>query len=595
VVAAVSLGVRAIVLSEQLAANPMLREAVLDDAAYIAYARAFAVGETRTWFLAPLYPWLLACAGRAFELGLPLACWINALFGGATSAALALTARAFHSAAAGWLAGGLHALLGSFVFLDVTPGQEPVLCLLHIAALAAALRLARTGDAASAAALGMTAGIAMLGRATSVALLLGALPGLWRAPGARPRLRCAPGARPRLWCAPGARRAGAAAALALGLLAPLLPAALANGLANGDFNPLPWGGGPVMYFANGPDSRRSVSYLATRLGARPEEIEQRALALAAAAEGRPLGPRETSAWWLRETWRSRGSTAELAAHVGRKALLFLGAEERGSTHAVTLERDFSPWLRLSPVHAWWIFSLGAAGWWLLRRRLTEVDAAAWMVAGTWLLLALAFPLARYRLPVAAVALVPLAAGALELRSGGASRARLIGAGALAALFALAAFVPLREPEAGLAEVNLAGAHLRVGDDPALARERLDRVLGRYPDHGPAHELLGRMLLDEAPDRAFAHFSRAAADARTRTSSQIWSVLALVESGHARAAQRLAESLLREVPADPMLLSLASVAAWSSGERAAAAGYLARARRLAPGSPWVDFAARRTGL
>jgi hypothetical protein len=470
------------------------------------------------------------------------------------------------------------------VFLDVTPGQEPVLCLLHIAALAAALRLARTGDAASAAALGMTAGIAMLGRATSVALLLGALPGLW----------CAPGARPRLWCAPGARRAGAAAALALGLLAPLLPAALANGLANGDFNPLPWGGGPVMYFANGPDSRRSVSYLATRLGARPEEIEQRALALAAAAEGRPLGPRETSAWWLRETWRSRGSTAELAAHVGRKALLFLGAEERGSTHAVTLERDFSPWLRLSPVHAWWIFSLGAAGWWLLRRRLTEVDAAAWMVAGTWLLLALAFPLARYRLPVAAVALVPLAAGALELRSG-ASRARLLGAGALAALFALAAFVPLREPEAGLAEVNLAGAHLRVGDDPALARERLDRVLGRYPDHGPAHELLGRMLLDEAPDRAFAHFSRAAADARTRTSSQIWSVLALVESGHARAAQRLAESLLREVPADPMLLSLASVAAWSSGERAAAAGYLARARRLAPGSPWVDFAARRTGL
>ncbi len=121
------------------------------------------------------------------------------------------------------------------------------------------------------------------------------------------------------------------------------------------------------------------------------------------------------------------------------------------------------------------------------------------------------------------------------------------------------------------------------------------MLARYPDHGPAHELLGRMLLDEAPDRAFAHFSRAAADARTRTSSQIWSVLALVESGHARAAQRLAESLLREVPADPMLLSLASVAAWSSGERAAAAGYLARARRLAPGSPWVDFAARRTGL
>jgi hypothetical protein len=100
VVAAVSLGVRAIVLSEQLAANPMLREAVLDDAAYIAYARAFAVGETRTWFLAPLYPWLLACAGRAFELGLPLACWINALFGGATSAALALTARR-----AGWRAG----------------------------------------------------------------------------------------------------------------------------------------------------------------------------------------------------------------------------------------------------------------------------------------------------------------------------------------------------------------------------------------------------------------------------------------------------------------------------------------------------------
>jgi hypothetical protein len=571
----VSLGLRALVLSEQLADNPMLREAVLDDAAYLSYARAFAAGEERTWFLAPLYPWLLACAGRLFELGLPLACAINALFGGATSAALALTARLLYSPAAGWVAGGLHALAGCFVFLDITPGQEPILCLLHVAALAAALRLARRQDAASAAALGMTAGIAVLGRATSVALVLGALPGLWRAR--------------------GARRAAAAAALALGLLTPLLPAALANGVSNGDFNPLPWGGGPVLYFANGPDSRRSVSYLATRLGARPDEIEQRALALASAAAGRELSPREASAWWLRETWRSRGSTREIAAHVGRKALLFLGAEERGSTHAVTLEREFSPWLRLSPVHAWWIFPLGAAGWLLLRRRLPEADAAAWMVAGSWLLLALAFPLARYRLPAAALALVPLAAGALELRRAARSPTRLLGAGVLGAAMTLAAFAPVREPEAGIAEVNLAGAHLRIGDDPALARERLDRVLSRYPDHGPAHELLGRMLLDEDPARAFEHFSRAAADARTRTSAQIWSVLALVESGHPRAARRLAESLIREVPGDPALLALASVAAWSSGDRAAAAGYLARARQLAPGSPWVHFAARRTGL
>lgn len=587
-VALLSLAVRVWVLTEQLATNPMLRAAWLDDGYYIAFARALTEGVPRSWFMAPAYPGLLALAAPfgGGEIDLALACWVNVPLGVGTSVAIALCARSLHSPAAGWIAGLLHALLGAFAFLDTTPGQEPLLCLLHVLAFATALWLARRvsvseggrvarGVAWPAGALGVASGLAVLGRSTSIVLLLGLLPVLRRL---------------------GARGRGVAmGAAAAGLLAALVPAALVNGTLNGDPNPLPWGGGPVLYFGNGPDSRASTSYLAMQLGDTAARIEANAVGIARAEAGTDLDVRQVSRWWLARTWNERGSLAELATHQARKAVLFLSARERGSTHALSTERDFSLWLRLAPAGVWWILAGGAAAWWLLRRRLPQVDAAAWMFGGSWLLLALVFPLARYRLPITCVALVVLAAGCVEAARG-AERSRLLGSLALAAGFTLLAWWPLRAQDDALAHVNVARAHAQLGDDPALARERLDRVLRVQPAHGPAHELYGRLLLAQAePRRALEHLTSAARDPRTRFGARVPMVVALVDLGRASEARALAEELMIGRPNDAELLAFAALSFWATGDRERAARTLHAARRLAPNSRSIAVVGRRTGL
>lgn len=579
-VLAAAFAVRAWTLGDERSGDPLFRTAILDDAGYLRLADDVRTGASagRPWFLAPLYPWVLAAAARGAPPTLALAGWLSAVLGAATAAIAAVAARSIHSSLAGWITGAICALSGVLVFSDVLPGQEPLLCLLHAATLLAAARyLARGGSPWTAALAGSLAGVAMLARATSGVLLAAfALAAL-------------------LHVAPRRRALLGIAIAALGAAVVLVPAAVRNARATGDFTPFPWSGGPNLFMANGPSARRLVSFTSPELGMNPDVMESRAAEIARTAEGRELTPSEVSSYWARRTWAERGGAGEMASHLGRKALLFWTADEFGSSHEFLIERQWSAWLRLVPAGSWWILALGAAGWWIARRSAPALDFALLAVALTWAALVVFFPLSRYRLPVVPLAAAAAAAGAAELVLRGTTGRR---AGAAAVIVAAAFGVSrltLRQPLHARSWNNVAHAFAAEGDR-ASAMDMLRRSIAEEPGDGPVREHLGRLLLDEGrPAEALEELKAAQADERTRWTAGVPAVFALVALGQPGRAEQVGRVLLDRPMPEPMfraeLLANLALASQASGDRSAAIERLRAAEEIAPGAPAVVRARR----
>ena len=583
VVGLVALAIRLWVLFEERAGNPLFRLAILDDAEYLRLAAAV-TGDApgQPWFLAPLYPWALAIAGRALDLSMLTASLVSVAAGTATAVLAALAARDIHSQAAGWLAGMLLALAGTFVFHDVLPGQEPLLCMLHVAGVWAAVRWLRSGSPLAAAATGLATGLAAMGRATSLSIGAAALV-----------LACA-----RLRPAP--RLGLGSAALVLALAVVLVPAALRNQSVAGDLTPFPWSGGVNLYVANGPDARAETAFVARELGFSPAEMERNARRIAEESAGGPLRPGEISSYWKRRTWDDSGGLGALLPHAMRKAALFWAGSEYGSNHFVGAERRFSIWLRVVPVSGWWLLALGVGGWWLVRRRLPAADVAALTILLTWGALTIVYPVSRYRLPVLPLAAILSACGVAELARGDIARRRTAAAVlvAICAVTALAHGAVHPPPNAVPSFTNLGTALLRDGRAEE-AEDVLREGLAEWPDDGPARLALARALMargryaDALPELALSE-----QDVRTQWAAGVPAVRALVETGQVQRAEAVGEMLARELPPDPALraemLSWWALAAAARGDRATATRRLAEARHLAPAHEAVIEVSRSLG-
>jgi 4-amino-4-deoxy-L-arabinose transferase-like glycosyltransferase len=522
--------------------------------------------------LAPLYPWTLAAASAGATPGMASAERLSVLVGALTAATVAVAARAVHSSLAGWIAGALYAFAGAFVFQDVLPGQEPLLCLLHAAGLLLAARFLAGGRPWTAAAFGAVVGAAVLGRSTSAALGVAfAVAAIARA---TPRRRA--------WLAALLAAAGAAVVL--------VPAAARNVSAAGEFSPFPWSGGPNFYLANGPEARRETAFSSAELGSAPDTMERRAREIAERGAGHALTPSQTSSWWTRRTWEESGGAGELSAHFARKAALFWSAEETPNNHDAAVEREWSTWLRLLPTTTWWLFALGVAGWWIARRRAPALDVALLTIVFTWAALAVFFPLSRYKLPAATVAAVAAAAGAAELATFRVAWTRVaVAALALVAGLRLAVVrFDASSRRSGLR--NVAFAFAEEGDRPH-AVEFLRRHLEQDPDDGPALEKLGRLVVDEGrPDEGLALLRRAAQDGRSCWTATAAAVHALVVLGRADAAEEEGAPLLDDAAAPPSaraeLLADLALAASARGDASKAAERLRAAEALDAASPAV---------
>lgn len=551
--------------------DPTLAVPVLDDRYYLETIARIARGERFDSFLAHLHPWLASVAGAGKEPTLAFLGGVNAVLGALTSGVVALAAGLAAGRRAALVAGLLHALAGVFLFHDVLPGQEAGVGLGAALAIACGVALLRPDlrrfAALAAVGLGVGVGIAALGRGTSLALLACALPAV----GTR---------RPRL---------GTAALCAAGLALVLCAGAVRNQRVGGPLSPFPWSGGANLYLANGPDARTTVSMGADLLGRDPWSIERNAVAVPSRAEGRPVLPRETSGWWLRRTLADSGGAGALAAHVGRKALLFLSADERGSNHAPAAERDFALLLRVLPVSGWWLLAVGAGCWWLARRQRPAADVAFAAVAGTWLALTVFFPVDRYRLP-ALVACTVLAGAAVTVRAP--ARRRLVAAG-IALAVAGVAWLPVRARDDALGHVLVAQALSADRAEPARIEERVRRALAEDPECGPALQLLGRLRHRAGrQEEAYDLYVRAAQDRRTRFSAQVYALPLLVDLGRLDEARRVAEGLLAENGSDVPLLAHAALVSAAAGGPSTPRELLQRARAIDPDHPAIrDVEAR----
>jgi hypothetical protein len=462
----------------------------------------------------------------------------------------------------------------------VIPGQESAITLATVTVLWCAVRLASHANFATAASLGAAAGVAALGRGTALLSVLAILPALR---GSVPRVRV--------------RLLGAAA---LGTGAVLASFAGLQSLTGDGFAVLPWSAGPNLYLANGPESRVSCDFVSSELGGGPGRIAQRAEDAARAALGPRASGAQVSRWWIERTWCERGSVNELAEHAAGKAFLFLGRHEQSGNHSVEVERAFSTYLAAVPVGTWWILAAGIAAWWLLRARFPAADAAAWVVGSQWAALTLFFPLARYRLPSAAVSVVLVAAAirwapAVEWR-----RARAWST-ALALVAAVGvAFLPVRgdRDSNAAARVNLAVAHRQLGSPPEKVLDELRAALRDAPSSPFANEMLGRVLVENGqPNLARAHLDVAAASGvpyRVRGAHAVL-VRLLAESGDLAAAEDLLQRTHDPASPDSELLAHGAVVAHRAGSPDEASRRLAIAWAADPDDLAVSWATRECGL
>jgi len=577
-VAAVALLVRLWVLFDQRAGNPLYTLAILDDRTYLDLAVAVRDGsEARPWFLAPLHPWVLALVSSAPTM--LTASLVNLVAGVGTAVAAAWAARDLHSRAAGWVSGLLVAAAGTFVFHDTLPGQEPLLAFLHVAGVVLAVRWLREGALRDAALLGVVAGLATMGRATSLSLVVAAL------------LLAAIRRRPQ-----AARLRGIGVILA-GLAIVLIPAAIRNHAVTGDLTPLPWSGGVNLYMANGPDARELTAFGARELGMAPDAMAARATAIAEEVEGRDLRPSEVSSYWSARTRAESGDAGEILGHLSRKAGLFFAASEYGNNHYVELERRYAKWLVIVPVSGWWLLALGVGGWWLVRRRLPAADTAALVIGITWAALTIVYPVSRYRLPILPLATILAGAGIVEAIRTDERRRRVVAAVLALAIGAVAHLDGfLRAPPAAAASyVNLATALALEGRDTE-AGEILREATAGWPDDGPAHLELGRVLMrSERYAEALVEFGLAESDARTQWAAGVPALYALVKSGQGAKAEEVGRVLIANLPPDPGLqaemLAWWSLAAAARGDPTEARRRLDAARARVPDHPAIAVADR----
>jgi tetratricopeptide (TPR) repeat protein len=462
-----------------------------DSRGYDTWARQIAAGDwigREVFYQAPFYPYFLAALYTLFGNDLLIVRVVQAILGAAACVALAMAASHWHSARVGLAAGLMLALYPPAIFFDGLI-QKSVLDVFLIATMLAMLALiAAAGRGRRATvlwiALGMiTAGL-ILTRENAV--LLAAVVGLWGL----------------------SRSARHAAVFALGLTVVLAPVVLRNYVVGGDFYLTTSQLGSNLYIGNGP--RADGSYVALREGRGSPEFERiDATALATAATGRSLTPREVSSYWTMETVKYvREQPLEWLALLARKTRLLVNSTEIIDTESQESHAEYS--LPLGALGRVWHFGVvfplavvGMIGCWRERGRLAPLYA----LAAVYAISVVAFyVVARYRLPLVPLLLPFAAAGLLSLRRAG------LPAFAAMAVAAVVANWPLHSAasQRAITENNLGTALQELGRvDEAIAHYR--RAFELEPTYTPALSNLGAALRAAGrSDEALAIYDRAIA-------------------------------------------------------------------------------------
>ena len=516
-------------LAAQPAADPTFRQPILDGAYYVEWGRAIASGAPGpegAYYLAPLYPYLVALFAALFgESLVPLLAFQN-LLSLATAALVGLVAFRAGGAAAGLIASALYTFHQPILFFASRPvGEGSALFLLVLALWFAGGRRPFAAGWA-----GLACGLAALARPN---LLLVAL--FW-------------GAGETL-----AGRYRRVALLAAGLALATLPVTVRNLVVSGHAVLISSNGGITAYHGNGPGARGIFTNPAgfanvgfgDGLGGQREEATR----LARARSGRPLDPVEADRYWGRQALATRlGDPLGTAGLVGRRGLLMLDSREHGLDYPPLL--DDNPWrltLRRGATarQAASAVEIGRELPWLPFGLLAGLSLAALIAVGgvgsggrlTWSAIAAcaATPLlfyvsSRYRLPLAGLLAIPAGCGLAALCDA-AGRRRRLAVGVAVGTILLSLAIPSRS----LLDAEIAGGLLNRS------------ILAREANDGPAAERYARLSLELQPTSAGARTQLGTILEETgryaeATEAYRWALG--LDPDHPRAASRLAGLLVR---------------------------------------------------
>jgi Tfp pilus assembly protein PilF len=434
----------------QPAGDPTFAHPILDGAYYLAWAGGLVSGSggpPGAFYLAPLYPYLLAAFLRAFGENFTLLYLFQHVLVLGAAAALAVAARRAAGDEAGLATASLFVLYHPSCFFASIPMGESVALLLIAIAVAAV-----GGDSRGAAGWGgLAAGAAALARPNFV--LAAAFWGV-------AELR--------------RRRAARVALLVGGIALAIAPVAVRNLSASGHLVLVSSNGGMTLYHGNGPGALGTytpVRGFSGELSSQRDEATRRAGSLA----GRELDPVEADRWWGRQAVLTRfHDPVGTVLLFGRRFLLSLDNYEHSVDYAPELDAD--PWSRAALVPFAAILGLAAAGVVLAGTKGTGGPPVWGAIAAAAATPLLFYVSSRYRLPLAALLCIPAGVGLVALFDRRTPRPRrriltaIVGGGLLASVSLTVPFADLQTVEEAAALANRAGAYKRAGDLKAAERE-----------------------------------------------------------------------------------------------------------------------------
>lgn len=474
---------RVLYVLQYLSVTPFSDAVISDSAFYDAWARRVLAGEgygPSPYYMAPLYPHLLAGLYAVFGHGLAVVAWIQSALGVLNLWMVYALGRRIDGHATGLIAMTLATLYGPLMFLEAKPLTETVaitLALASLLGLSHALARPRVGTFAVA---GACMGLACLARPNMLMAVaaMGAFLGLrW--------LRRRPG--PTFVHL---------ATMALAIAAVIAPVTIRNAVVGGDRVLITTNAGIV--FAQGNHAASDgIATVLPGFTTRIEDQQAEELARASKALGRPARPSESSRHWMRQGWAFAAEhPLDFLGLWARKALWTLHAREARDVHNIDYEARSIAMLGALALPFPLLAGLGLFGFLRVRRR---AGADAWL-AGLYVLAILAglviFSVSfRYRAPAAPVLAVFAAAGLAattrEVRERGV-RALIVPAVCVLPILALSA-VPYPIPRV-TAETpsNWGAAYLMAGDaDRAIAHSL--EALELDPSLASAHYNLGLAL------------------------------------------------------------------------------------------------------
>lgn len=459
-----------------------------DGAIYHSWAERLSTGSFDSndpYYRAPLYPYFLSLVYRAFGTG-PLAPrLLQALLDSLGCLLIWGIGRKAATERTAWIAGGLAALYGPFIFFQgmlvkATLGlfliEGTLLCLLLSAEGRGRKWILGWGCS------GILFGLSALVRPNFLILFPFFIGWGW-------------------WAC---RRSGRARALlgiavfAVATFIPILPVTLRNVTVGSDIVLISANGGQNFYIGNNEHNRTGAYHQFQDIREHPAWEETDFGRLAVRLHDKPMKSSEVSRFYFREGLKFiRTYPGKFLLLQGKKVLLLLNGLEVRDNQNYHFAGTWAPLLRLPLPGFYLVAPLGLAGLVLLCRRGGAASLLAIYVGAYSLSLLAFYVLSRYRIPIAPALIVFAAAAVdeayLDFRRGGVRRAWKWGAWAAGFAILVNFPLPFMSHQVADSHVKLGRYHLERGEVDEAARE-FETALEIASDSAGALSSLGGLRL-----------------------------------------------------------------------------------------------------